>query len=171
MSRRLTLGFGLLIVLFAAAQLVPVRRTNPPVVSPIRTPADVGAVLDRCCLDCHTNGTRWPWYSHVAPMSWLVVNHVKTGRANLNFSYWGALPVDEQRSAAKDVVDQLSAGTMPLRSYLLLHRDARVSVPETGILRAWFSSPAAIQISVADSAAGGAGSRGSSLDGVDPSDW
>jgi hypothetical protein len=84
-------------------------------------------------------------------MSWLVVHHVKDGRANLNFSYWELLPASEQRKKAKAVDDQLASGAMPLRSYLLIHRDARLTPAEVSRLRAWFSSAEATPGPRADS--------------------
>ena len=79
----------------------------------------------RACFDCHSNQTRWPWYSHVAPMSWLVQDHVDEGRRELNFSDWnrGSSEADE---AAETVRDR----EMPPQSYLLLHPEARLTDAE-----------------------------------------
>jgi len=57
----------------------------------------VAGILDRACADCHSNKTRWPWYSHVAPVSWFVIDHVNHGRSHLNFSEWGRYDAFEQR--------------------------------------------------------------------------
>jgi len=127
-----------------AAQFVPVARTNPPVTAPIEPPDEVRVVLARSCGDCHSNATRWPWYAHVAPMSWLVTHHVTEGRSNLNFSYWNALSPKERATKAKAVVDQLAAGKMPLSSYLLIHHDARLTPAESRRLRDWFGSADAL---------------------------
>src|SRR5438874_1058331 len=83
-----------------AIQLVPVERTNPSATKPIEAPAEVTAVLRRSCYDCHSNETRWPWYAYVAPVSWLVADDVKDGRAKLNFSSWGDYPLAKRASKA-----------------------------------------------------------------------
>src|SRR3954464_4443173 len=87
-----------LAVAFVAVQVVRPDRTNPPVQPAhsllAKTPPDVRAILDRSCRDCHSNDTRWPLYSQVAPMSWLVANHVHHGRDRFNYSEWTAIDED-----------------------------------------------------------------------------
>jgi hypothetical protein len=151
--KRPVITLFLLAALGGAAQLIPVRRTNPPVTAPLRAPADVAVILDRCCADCHTNQTRWPWYAYVAPASWLVVRDVNVGRDNLDFSYWGQLPLAEQQQLAKAVVKEVTAGEMPVRQYLIIHRRARPTASEGRRLRDWFASPEATPGPVADSLA------------------
>jgi hypothetical protein len=138
--KRPVIALVLLAVLSGAAQFVPVRRTNPPVAAPIRTPADIGAVLNRCCSDCHTNQTRWRWYAHIAPASWLVARDVNVGRDNLDFSYWGQLQAADQRQLAKAIVRQVTARKMPPLQYWIVHPKARPTASETEQLRAWFNS-------------------------------
>ncbi|RPJ72546.1 MAG: hypothetical protein EHM24_09250 [Acidobacteria bacterium] len=132
-----------LAVLFVAAQLVPLDRSNPPsdpqqhfrvVASP---PAAVASVLDRSCRDCHSNDTTWPWYSRVAPMSFLVVDDVKEGRLHLNFSEWGKL--DARRSARKleQICDEVRSGDMPDRKYTLLHPEAKLSPADVQAICGW----------------------------------
>ncbi|MBL9017964.1 MAG: heme-binding domain-containing protein [Myxococcales bacterium] len=117
-----------LLALVLLAQLVPYGRahTNPPVAAEPRwdSPA-TRALAQRACFDCHSNETSWPWYSHVAPASWLVQNHVDEGRRVLNFSEWGR-PQDEADEAAQEVRE----GEMPPRSYLILHPEARLTAAE-----------------------------------------
>jgi hypothetical protein len=86
---------------------------------------EVGAILDRACKDCHSNQTHVPWYGHVAPMSWMVSQHVNQGREMLNFSDW-----DSRQPTANEMellCDAASSGSMPLRSYTLIHRKAILS--------------------------------------------
>lgn len=74
------------LVLFGAIQLIPVSRTNPPTVTPMQWDSEeTKALADRACMDCHSNQTKWPWYSYVAPVSWWVADHVEEGRSKLNF--------------------------------------------------------------------------------------
>src|SRR5437764_214194 len=89
------IGGGLVVlalVLFGLMQLVPtgISYTNPPVVSePNWDSPQTRALAQRACFDCHSNETTWPWYSHVAPVSWLLARDVIEGRSRLNFSTWG----------------------------------------------------------------------------------
>ena len=119
------------------AQLVPVDRTNPPVETALAAPADVQPILKRSCYDCHSNLTRWPWYSKVAPVSWLVGRDVHEGRRHLNFSAWNQLTTEKQQRAIHDVWRQVSEGEMPMTIYLPLHSDARLSDADKAALKAW----------------------------------
>lgn len=122
-------GFALSVVgLFLLAQLVPYgrHRANPAVVAepPWDGPA-TRALTERACFDCHSNETRWPWYSRVAPMSWLLQIDVDEGREALNFSAWNR-PHQEAREAGETVL----VGSMPPRRYLLFHTEARLTPAE-----------------------------------------
>src|SRR5262252_10107628 len=85
----------------------------------------VGAILNRSCQDCHSNRTNWPWYSRVAPVSWIVSKHVSEGRQMLDFSAW----TDQSRAESERMLicDAVSSGSMPLASYTMIHRKARLS--------------------------------------------
>ncbi len=110
------------------AQLIPYGRdhTNPPVAAePHWDSTATRTLAQRACFDCHSNETRWPWYSNVAPVSWLLQHHVDEGRETLNFSEWQT-PFREAHEAGKTVRDE----SMPPQSYLLLHPEARLSAAE-----------------------------------------
>ena len=132
-----------LAVFLVVAQLVPVERSNPPsdpqqhLVARLSPPQNVAAVLDRSCRDCHTNETTWPWYSRVAPASWLLVHDVKEGRAHLNFSEWGKL--NQRRAARKleEVCEEVRSGAMPLGKYTLLHPSAKLQPAEVEAICGW----------------------------------
>jgi hypothetical protein len=126
----LILAFGII-----AIQLIPGKRANPPVVYDFDGPAEVKAVLRKSCYDCHSNETEWPWYSRVAPMSWLVVRHVNDGRKHLNFSEWEALK--DMGWIREEIHEEVAEGKMPMKSYLLLHSDAKVSETEQAVLKDW----------------------------------
>lgn len=137
--RKLLLGTGItLAAALVLAQLVPYGRdhTNPPVVAePAWDHPATRALAVRACFDCHSNQTKWPWYSHVAPMSWLVQSHVDEGRGILNFSA-GPAGLGEADEAAEEVLE----GEMPPRSYTLLHPEARLSTTERDALAAGLSA-------------------------------
>jgi len=130
-------------------QVIRPAMTNPPV-DPIRTiaahvpiPADVAATLDRSCGDCHSNRTRWPWYDRLAPASWLVTNHVNDGRRAFNLDDWNAHGRGRQTPPIDHVCRDVRNGDMPLWSYLLIHRGARLSDADTQAICAWADAAAA----------------------------
>ena len=129
------------LVVFIAAQAYRPERTNPastPGASlrALATP-EVAAILDRACRDCHSNDTRWPWYTNVSPVSWLVANHVQHGREHFNSSEWTAIDEDDRDKLLGGVCSLTERGRMPLPSYLLLHRDAKLSPADVKTLCAW----------------------------------
>ena len=110
---------------FLVIQLAPYGRshTNPPVgKGPAWDSPRTLALAKRACFDCHSNETKWPWYSHVAPISWLVQDHVDEGREHLNFSEFG-----RHQDDAHEAAEEVAEGEMPPRDYLLTHPEARLS--------------------------------------------
>jgi Haem-binding domain len=115
-----------------AIQLVPYgwRHPNPPVVDDAPWPsAETRDLAVRACYDCHSNETRWPVYSYVAPMSWLVRRDVETGRDAFNFSNW-----EDDDNEADDAVEEIVEGSMPPTRYTLIHRDANLDDAEMAAL-------------------------------------
>ncbi len=129
------------IVVAVAIQFIPVDRSNPPVDFAIDPPADVQAILERSCYDCHSNRTRWPWYSHVAPVSWLVARDVHEARGDLNFSEWPAFDFEAQDHAMVEIGKQIRGRKMPLPIYLIMHPDARLSEADRQRLLEWAHVP------------------------------
>jgi hypothetical protein len=127
---------GILLALIVM-QFAPVERTNPPVEEEVRSPANVRAILKRACYDCHSNETRWPWYSHVAPVSWLVAHDVHEARKHLNFSTWNQYNPKRQARKLNATSEEVDEGEMPLWYYLAVHRDAALSDADRALLREW----------------------------------
>ena len=125
------------IAVAALIQLVPVRRDNPPVRSEVEAPRQVKAILERSCYDCHSHRTRWPWYSHVAPVSWLVARDVHEGRDEVNFSDWPAFDFEKQDDLFKHIAKQVERKKMPLPIYLTMHPGARLSDEERRVVVDW----------------------------------
>ena len=120
------------LVLFLLIQLVPYGKdiTNPPVVEDAPwTSLQARQVALRACYDCHSNETIWPWYSRIAPISWLVYRDVQEGRSELNFSEWGR---GEQE--VEDIGEVIAKGEMPPLQYLLAHPEARLSAADKALL-------------------------------------
>jgi hypothetical protein len=126
-----------------AIQLARPARTNPPtdrartLMAVTHAPVEVQAVLERACRDCHSHDTRWPWYSHVAPVSWLVVNDVNHGRHHFNYSDWAQYDRDKIPQLFKDICEQTRKRDMPLSFYLWMHPDARLSDRDVSLLCDW----------------------------------
>ena len=119
MARRLKQVGIVFVVLFAAAQLIRPGRANPPtdvsrtIQAQMGTASGLVAVLDRSCRDCHSNGTVWPWYTQIAPASWLMASGVAKGRQAVNFSEWAAYTPEQQRTLLAVSCDDAKSGKMP----------------------------------------------------------
>jgi hypothetical protein len=127
--------------LLVAIQAVPMERTNPPAGPGLLAPEPVVDALHRACYDCHSNQTVWPWYSRVAPVSWLIVHDVNEGRHELNFSTWQDLAPARKARKRREGVEEIEKGSMPPWSYTLVHAEARLTPEEKAALKAWFASP------------------------------
>ena len=142
MRKYLKYAFLTGIVLALAIQVVRPARTNPAadptaaLTARVTVPAEVSAILDRSCRDCHSNATRWPWYTNVAPVSWWVIDHVNHGRSHFNYSEWGKYNAGERENLLKQVCELVRKGEMPLPSYLRMH-DAKLSAEDVQSLCAF----------------------------------
>lgn len=125
---------------FVAIQFVPVERSNPPVETEVPASSEVRSVLRRACYDCHSNETTWPWYSRIAPVSWLVAHDVHEGREELNFSTWNRLSTKERGEALHEAWEKVEEGEMPPWFYLPPHPEARLSARDRAALRDWSRS-------------------------------
>jgi hypothetical protein len=142
-KRRLKRILAIIIVAFGLLQLTNAARTNPTVtpghdlLSSNGPPTDISGLLRGACYDCHSYETHWPWYGHVAPVSWWLDNHVRDARERLNFSEWPHS--DPQKAARKwnHVVDTVRDGSMPLPSYARIHKAARLTDDQRKRLADW----------------------------------
>ncbi len=118
-------------------QFIPIDRNNPPVAGEIEAPEAVMAILKRSCYDCHSNETIWPWYSYVAPASWLVAKDVREGREELNFSVWDTYSEKRKNHKIKECGEEVEEGEMPLWFYLPLHPEAELSQDDIDLIVSW----------------------------------
>ncbi len=139
MSKRLKQIAVVLVVAIAAAQLVRPGRANPPLDAgrtiQARMAAESGlvAVLDRSCRDCHSNRTVWPWYTQIAPLSWLMAYGVREGRKAVNFSEWATYSPERQRTLLSRSCRDASDGKMP-GPYTLLHPETRLAARDVDLI-------------------------------------
>jgi len=115
------------LVLFAIIQLVPYGRShkNPPVVQEPNWDAQTRAIAKKACFDCHSNEVVWPWYSNIAPVSWLVQRDVDEGRRKLNFSDWARGGYE-----TGELAEVIQGGEMPPIQYTLIHTSAKLTAAE-----------------------------------------
>lgn len=122
-----------LITGFVGIQFVPTSPNQNTVIlstditKTFNVPDNIQILLKKSCYDCHSNNTNYPWYNKVQPLGWLLENHVRQGKEELNFSEFGAYSKRRQKSKLKSIVSQIRDGEMPLSSYSLLHREAELS--------------------------------------------
>lgn len=134
---------GALGVAFIVIQFIPVAAMeNPPERPPWPEPPEVVAIAKRACYDCHSNEVRWPWYSKLAPASWLVARDVIEGRKSLNVSEW---PEDEEeRQFERETIrDVIVDGSMPPWFYLPLHPEAKLTEQDIQVIEKWVEAGAA----------------------------
>ena len=128
---------------FVAIQFIRPSRTNPPVnagleITSVQSVSPAAkSILDRSCSDCHSNRTVWPWYSEVAPSSWLVASDVNGARNRMNLSEWGTYPEYKRLDRIKDICDEVTKGNMPPWQFLLMHSSARLSPADVNALCQW----------------------------------
>jgi hypothetical protein len=100
-------------------------------------PDSVRTILQNACYDCHSNNTRYPWYSYVQPVAWLLANDITHGKNQLNFSEFGSYSQRRQLSKLEGIADNISDNSMPLKSYKIMHKDARLPENERALLIKW----------------------------------
>jgi len=142
----------IVLVLLIAIQFVRIDQTNPSSdpkmdIAVVTTmPENVQSVLMRSCYDCHSNNTVYPWYANVAPVSWMLRNHIDEGREHMNFSLWGNYSEKDKQKMLEESVEEISKGNMPLKPYVLMHPQAKLSAEEKELVRQWFLGNSATSV-------------------------
>ena len=135
----------LLVVLlvFVGIQFIPTNRNQSDIVPSTdlmevyNVPENVEVIFKTSCYDCHSNNTAYPWYNKIQPVSWIMQGHIKEGKAELNFNEFGSYSERRQKSKFKSILSQVKDGEMPLSSYTLMHREAKLSENEKKVLEDW----------------------------------
>lgn len=126
----------LVVAIVLVIQVIPVERnvsTVPPGQSFEKTekvPANVAAILKVSCYDCHSNNSRYPWYSELQPGAWFMAQHIKKGRDELNFDEFNNYSKRRKKAKIKSIISQIEKDEMPLKSYRMMHGNARLSADE-----------------------------------------
>lgn len=137
----LLIGVALFVILqfYRPAKTNPTSDPSQAVEAHTQFDPKLAAVLERSCIDCHSNKTRWPWYSNVAPVSWFVIDHVDHGRSHLNFSEWGTYDQQRQSQLLNQSCAEVKGGAMPLSSYTPLHPGSKLTMADVSVICEWAS--------------------------------
>ncbi|HUZ60915.1 MAG TPA: heme-binding domain-containing protein [Hanamia sp.] len=133
----------ILLIVFIAIQFIQPARNKSGQVLPtdiskaVSVPENVKMILQTACYDCHSNNTNYPWYTYVQPVGWILNNHIINGKKELNFSDFGSYPIRKQQSKLKAIADQIKDGEMPLYSYTIIHKNARLSKEQKVLITGW----------------------------------
>jgi len=130
------------VIVVALIQLIPVERDNPAnePSSEIVLQGEVKTIIQVACYDCHSYNTNWPWYSYVAPVSWLVAHDVSDAREELNFSVWNTYSAKKMDRKFREIVEEVEEEEMPLPIYLIMHSEADLDVQQREIIINWARS-------------------------------
>jgi hypothetical protein len=132
-----------LLSLFVVAQFIPVKRNDPQVdqsrsiYAKEKIPQQVKTVFEGSCANCHSDHTTWPWYSYVAPVSWMIAHDVHDARKKMNFSEWAGYSANKREEKLEDICEQLTDGDMPDPKYLLVHGSARITPAQRDAVCQW----------------------------------
>jgi|TARA_B100001063_G_C16774286_1_gene563931 hypothetical protein len=132
-----------LLVAFVGIQFMPTTRNQSDSVPSTdfmlvnNVPENIQKKLQVSCYDCHSNNTQYPWYNKVQPVAWFLEDHIKEGKAELNFNEWDSLSNRRKKSKLRSIIKQIESDEMPLYSYTLIHKDASFSEAEKQELIRW----------------------------------
>ena len=143
--KNLLFKIGLLILgTLLILQVIPVDRSNPELEETkdflliTEAPQEIISIVKSSCYDCHSNHTVWPWYSYVAPVSWVVADHVEHGRKELNFSEWSDYEWKRKDHKLEECLEAIEEGWMPEEGYVKMHDEADLSIEQREMLLAFF---------------------------------
>jgi hypothetical protein len=126
------------LIIFIVMQFIRPDRINIAVEKDmeIQTPIEISQIFQAACYDCHSNETKWPWYSEISPFAWVIQNHVTEGRKALNFSTWEKYTEEEKKEHLKDIY-RTAYASMPLPSYIFAHEEAELTKEQRTFIRNW----------------------------------
>jgi len=132
---------GILVVIILIQFIRPEKNDSAIATNDISNavliPEEVKEIIKTSCADCHSNKTIYPWYSEIAPVSWYLAQHVNEGKEHLNFSEWTAYNKNQKSHILKDLEEELEDHEMPLKSYLIIHKDAEMTQNQYETLLNW----------------------------------
>ncbi|MGB0885793.1 MAG: heme-binding domain-containing protein [Chitinophagales bacterium] len=143
MKKKILIALAIFLVLI---QFVRIDKTNPELVIAndfieINKPStEIAGMLKSACYDCHSSESKYPWYSNVAPVSWLMKSHINGARDHFNFSEWNTYDAKEQAHILEECAEEIEKGKMPMKSYVFAHSEAKLSPEQKEALISYFES-------------------------------
>ena len=134
----------IILVTFIIIQFFPIDKTNPAPTPGMdflkikNTPPEIAQIINISCYDCHSNETRYPWYSNISPASWFLKNNINEGRKHLNFSTFATYEPKQQAHKLEECIEMVEKKEMPLESYFIGHQDAKLTDEQRKILTDYF---------------------------------
>lgn len=135
-----------LLIAFIGMQFFRIDKTNPEfnpendLIAITNPSEEVASMLKSACYDCHSSESKYPWYTNIAPVSWLIEDHIVEGREHFNFSNWGTYSAEDQEEIAEESAEELEEGEMPLSGYTMMHSDADFTPEQKEKLISFFES-------------------------------
>lgn len=135
-----------LVVIIIVIQFFGIDKTNPTAdmskdfIEIYNPPTTIAEMIKSSCYDCHSYHSKYPWYANVAPVSWIVKNHINDGRRHLNFSIWTDYKEAKKEHKIQECIDEIKSEEMPLKPYLLLHDEAKLTEAQKNELVNWLKS-------------------------------
>lgn len=135
-----------ILLLLIIIQFFTIDKTNPPsdknadFINLTSPPTEISTLLKNSCYDCHSYHTKYPWYSNIAPVSWILKSHINDGRKHVNFSEWRQITNNKKDHALEEIVEVLNSGEMPLTGYAVLHPEADLSIEQRDKMINWVNS-------------------------------
>ncbi len=143
MKKKILIGIVALIVII---QFIRIDKNNPEVIIKndfieVTHPSDkVAEILKTSCYDCHSNETKYPWYTDVSPFAWWIKHHIDEGREELNFSEWRSYTEKRKNHKLEECIELIEENEMPLKSYLITHDNAKLTTDDKDYLLEWLKS-------------------------------
>ncbi len=140
MRKKLLIGIGIvLIIIQFLPNNIPENSTNNPedLFTNNTTSKEVELMIKTSCYDCHSNQAVYPWYSYIAPASFVIGNHIIEGKEHLNFSKWESLSKLDKAEALDDLIEEIDEKEMPLKGYVFAHPKAKLSTEDRNKISAW----------------------------------
>jgi hypothetical protein len=140
MLRKILLGLFILLLItqfFRPNRNEATGKSNKDITTLYAVPDSVQHVFDKACNDCHSNTTRYPWYTNIQPIGWWIAHHINEGKRHLNFSEYATYPLKRQVHKMRQIADEIDDDDMPMDSYLWIHKDAKLSPEEKAVVMNW----------------------------------
>ena len=139
------IGIIVVIQFFQPEQNLGNLNSEGDFVTVTNAPDSLAKILKNSCYDCHSNRTNYPWYGNISPVSWYLDNHIQEAKENLNLSNFGNLDKTQKIGVLTEICEELESGSMPLKSYLIIHRNSGLNVEDVEAICNW-SELAALKI-------------------------